>query len=198
MNTPFFRPTAAVALLAFTTACRAQPPQSATPAPQETPAPVPAATPQPLGKTAVVESAAPALDPAVQKQIDDFFTGIEKHEIGAAYDQLLKGTKIADRPADVEKLKSMTQQATQAFGDISGHEILSVKNVGTRLLSATCLSLGKNFPLRWRLYFYKSADTWRLIDIRVDDRLADMFGEPAAPAPDARPAAASRLPAQQP
>ena len=95
----------------------------------------------------------------------------------------------------------MTQQAVQIFGNMLGHEILRVKAVGTRLVNVTCLSLGKDFPLRWRLYFYKSADTWRLIDIRVDDRLADMFGEsaPAVAAPsDAKTNAPPRLPGQQP
>lgn len=146
-------------------------------------------------------SAAAHLDPIVRKQVDQFFNTLEKAQIDAAYDTLLKGTKIAERPLDVEKLKSMTQQAAQIFGDMIGHEILSVKPVGARLVSATCLSHGKNFPLRWRLYFYKSADTWRLIDIRVDDRLADMFGEPAlAPASttDAKTSPPPHLPSQQP
>jgi hypothetical protein len=44
-------------------------------------------------------------------------------------------------------------------------------------VSYTLLSLGKEFPLRWRFYFYKPMDTWKLIDIRVDDRLAAMFDE---------------------
>ena len=51
------------------------------------------------------------------------------------------------------------------------------RNVGTRLVSYTMLSLGKEFPLRWRFYFYKPQETWKLIDLRVDDRLAAMFDE---------------------
>jgi hypothetical protein len=39
------------------------------------------------------------------------------------------------------------------------------------------LSLGKEFPLRWRFYFYKPQDSWRLIDLRVDDKLVAMFDE---------------------
>jgi hypothetical protein len=58
-----------------------------------------------------------------------------------------------------------------------GYDTVVKKNVGTRLVSYTLLSLGKEFPLRWRFYFYKPQDTWRLIDLRVDDRLAAMFDE---------------------
>jgi hypothetical protein len=58
-----------------------------------------------------------------------------------------------------------------------GYDSVVTKKVGTRLVSYTLLSLGKEFPLRWRFYFYKPMDTWKLIDIRVDDRLAAMFDE---------------------
>ncbi len=124
---------------------------------------------------------APRADLGVRKQIDDFFAAIENHQIDAAYDQLTKDTKIGERSDDITTLKSKTQQAIQLFGDLQGHEIVDVKNVGAHLLRVTFLSLGKDFPLRWRFYYYRSGDAWKLIDIRVDDRLADLFGEQTAP-----------------
>jgi hypothetical protein len=119
------------------------------------------------------------LDLSVRKQITDFFQAIEKHQIDAAYDTLVNGTKIATHTAEVATLKAKTQQAVVMFGEIVGHEIIAVDNVGTHLSRATCLSVGKEFPLRWRFYYYNSGDGWKLIDIRVDDQLADMFGERA-------------------
>jgi len=121
---------------------------------------------------------AAALDPSVLKQIETFFTSLEKHQVDAAYDGLLKGTRIVERAEEVSTLKSKTQQAIALFGDLQGHEMVTAKSVGTRLLSVTYMSLGKDYPLRWRFYFYKGSDAWRLIDIRVDDRLPDMFEEP--------------------
>ena len=126
------------------------------------------------------------VDTPVRKQIDDFFVAIESHQIDAAYDQLTKDTKIAERADDIATLKSKTQQAVHLFGDVQGHEIVDVKNVGARLMRVTFLSLGKEFPLRWRFYYYRSSEDWKLIDIRVDDRLADLFGEPS-PADPQRP-----------
>lgn len=129
---------------------------------------------------------------AFRKQIDMFFSAVENHQIDLAYDHLTKGTKIGERAEDIAALKSKTVQAVQLFGDITGHEMVDVKNVGGHLQRVTFLSLGKEFPLRWRFYYYRSGEEWKLIDLRVDDRLADLFGE----APPAS-AAASSSPAPQ-
>ena len=44
----------------------------------------------------------------------------------------------------------------------------------------TCLALAKQIPIRWRFYFYKASDTWKLVDIGINDRLVDLFEEPVA------------------
>lgn len=111
------------------------------------------------------------------KLIGNFFESLKKSEVNKAYDELVKGTKIADKPKDIATLKGKTTEAVVLFGQVQGYEILETKLVGTHLARFTCLSLGKDFPLRWRFYFYLAEPAWRLIDIRVDDRLADMFEE---------------------
>jgi hypothetical protein len=114
---------------------------------------------------------------APEKIIARFFSYLERREVDQAYDQLTRGTKIAERAEDVRTLKSKTKEAISVFGPILGFDSVVTKKVGTRLVSYTLLSLGKEFPLRWRFYFYKPQETWRLIDLRVDDRLAAMFDE---------------------
>ncbi len=128
----------------------------------------------------------PRTDAAMRQKIDEFFKAVENHQIDAAFDQLVKDSNIATRPDDVTTLKAQTQRAVQLFGEIVGHEIVAVNNVGTHLFRVTYLSLGKEYPLRWRFYFYRSAEEWKLIDIRVDDRLVDLFGETPT-ASDQRP-----------
>ncbi len=129
---------------------------------------------------AAVKAAAP--EPAVEgempeKTIARFFAYLQRREVEQAYDQLTRGTKIAERAEDVKMLKSKTKDAIAMFGAIQGFEIVATKKVGERVMSQTVISLGKDFPLRWRFYFYKPGETWRLIDMRVDDRLAAMFDE---------------------
>jgi len=117
-----------------------------------------------------------------QAQVDLFFKGLVEGRVDAAYDGLLAGTKIGEAAKDVAMLKEKTREAIRVFGDMSGAEKIDVRNVGTRLQKITSLSLGKRFPIRWRFYFYKAEENWQLIDIRIDDRLGDMFEE-AAPVP---------------
>ena len=49
------------------------------------------------------------------------------------------------------------------------------KTVGESLMRRTCISLNADLPLRWRFYFYKSGGAWRLVDLRVDDALVELF-----------------------
>ena len=138
---------------------------------------------------------AAAGDPA--KQVDDFFRVLTEGRVDAAYDILLRGTKIAEMPKDVATLKAKTREAIRVYGDINGYDLVDTKGVGQHLTRITCLSLAKNLPIRWRFYFYSvdaavtrslagttgpaaiSTGTWKLIDIRIDDRLPDLFEEPA-------------------
>lgn len=116
-------------------------------------------------------------------QVSEFFQKLTEGRVEAAYDDLLKGSKIAEMPKDVAVLKAKTKEAIKVFGNINGYELLHQKEIGTRLVRLTCISQGKEIPIRWRFYFYKPADAWKLIDIRIDDRLLDLFEEPAPAAP---------------
>ena len=135
---------------------------------------------KPPARDPVVETAVPVEAEAdgPDKIIARFFSYLQRREVDQAYDQLTRGTKIAERAEDVKTLKSKTREAITVFGPILGYDFAAKKNVGARLVSYTIVSLGKEFPLRWRFYFYKSQETWKLIDLRVDDRLATMFDEP--------------------
>ena len=106
-----------------------------------------------------------------------FFGLLQKNEVDPAYEGLMKGSRIAERPEELKTLKSKTREAIDVFGPIQNYELVETRNVGTHLLRRTYLSLNKEFPLRWRFYFYFSGETWRLIDLRVDDRVTGMFDE---------------------
>jgi hypothetical protein len=127
----------------------------------------------------------PAAEEVPRQMAAEFFALLEKGQIDDAYAKLTKGSKTIEKPEDLRILKQKTKEAIDVFGAVVGHELVETKTVGTRLMRQTYLSLGVEFPLRWRFYFYQANNRWRLIDLRVDDRLAGMFDEPAE-APDAR------------
>ena len=110
-----------------------------------------------------------------------FFASLREGEIDQAYATLTKGSRIADRPEEMRLLKQKTKEAIDVFGVISGFELVEDKKVGTRLIRSTYISLGKEIPLRWRFYFYKADSVWRLVDLRVDDKLTGIFEEAEEP-----------------
>jgi hypothetical protein len=120
--------------------------------------------------------------------VHTFFGLIQQGDIDAAYFGLTRGSKIAERPEELRSLKTKTKEAVEVFGAVHGYDLVESKPVGERLVRATYLSLGHEYPLRWRFYFYKSETVWRLIDLRVDDKLSGIFEEsPEVRLPDATP-----------
>jgi hypothetical protein len=114
----------------------------------------------------------------IAQMVAVFFDSLQKVQVDQAYSVLTKGSKIAEKPEELKQLKAKTQEAIEVFGAISGYDLVDSKSVGNRLVRATYASHGKVYPLRWRFYFYKPEETWRLIDMRVDDKLSGMFDEP--------------------
>ena len=110
-----------------------------------------------------------------------FFGLLQKNEVEPAYEGLMKGSRIAERPEELKTLKTKTREAIDVFGPVQSYELVETRNVGTHLLRRTYISLNKEFPLRWRFYFYLSGGLWRLIDLRVDDRVTGMFDEAEDP-----------------
>ena len=148
--------------------------------------------PKESAPTEVLGITALYVDPITQ--VRDFFRQLCEGRVDAAYDQLLRGTKFTENPKSVLPLKERTRDAIREFGEINGFKIAGIKNIGqgAHLMSLTCISFGKKHPMRWRFYFYnpnfklvfpEDGDpaivngTWKLIDIRMDDRVIDSFEE---------------------
>ena len=130
--------------------------------------------------------AGPIVDPA--QMVSAFFALLKKSSVDSAYASLTRGSRIAEKPEELRLLKTKTNEAIEVFGAIIDHDLVESKSVGTRLLRATYVSHGRTFPLRWRFYFYNPDGVWRLIDLRVDDKLNGIFEElEERREPDAKP-----------
>lgn len=138
--------------------------------------------------TATVSKPTPTPQPAPAEPVEpdvpaqmagEFFSALQRGLIDDAYATLTKGSKTIEKPEDLRILKQKTKEAIEVFGAIVGYELVDTTRIGTKLMRRTYLSLGEEFPLRWRFYFYEAKSRWRLIDLRVDDRLAGMFDEPS-------------------
>jgi len=142
----------------------------------DAPAAAPKATPVPPTAAAVPATVAGLDEPS--QAAAAFFGLLQRGAIDDAYASLTKGSKIGESPDELRNLKAKTVEAIEVFGAILGYELIETKKVGVNLMRRTYLSLGKEFPLRWRFYFYKTEGVWKLVDLRVDDRLGGMFEEP--------------------
>ena len=132
----------------------------------------PDATGSPGTRVAPIETEADT-----DKIIARFFSYLQRKEVDQAFDQLTRGTRLAEMAEKVKTMKSMTKDAIEVLGPIVGYEFVSKKSVGTRLMRYTVISLGKRLPLRWHFYFYKPEDTWKLIEILPENMLVPIFGE---------------------
>lgn len=126
--------------------------------------------------TPTPEKSSPArVDP--RERIDRFFSALARDRVEEAYTGLVEGSILVKNPEDLEKLKTRTQQALDAYGIMRGYEVLEQGTVGTALKRFTCISLNEDLPLRWRFYFYLNPQGWKLVDLRVDDGLVELFDE---------------------
>jgi hypothetical protein len=132
----------------------------------------PATAPNPA-PASVDDSTSPA------HTIDLFFLALTGDNVEAAYENLVKGTIIAERKEDVAALIARTREALDSYGPVRGFELIEERAVGKHLVRRTCLSLNSDLPLRWRFYFYLSGGRWGLVDLRVDDGLAELFEDSA-------------------
>lgn len=145
------------------------PPEIKQPTKQPAPAPSPKQAPGPRRENNPSET------------MEMFFLALKAGQIDSGYDALVKGSVIAERREDVQGLKERTRHALDNYGPISGYEVVDEKTVGASLLRRTCISLNADLPLRWRFYFYKTQGTWKLVDLRVDDGLVELFEETVRP-----------------
>jgi hypothetical protein len=132
-----------------------------------------------------LQAAPPPPPDEIQKTITVFFNLLKEKKMDQAFDLILANTKIKGREEEVKGLKKQTSDALAAYGPILGFEIIEQKRVGMSLLQIVCLSWSENLPLRWRFTYYRPNDKWKLLDIFVDDKIADLFeSKPATPKKD--------------
>ena len=109
--------------------------------------------------------------------LKQFFEDLKAEQLDSAYQGLVKNTIISERTENIDQLKEKTRVALDNFGPVKGYEIVESLEVGSSLIRFTCVSLNADVPMRWRFYFYRSGAQWKIIDLRVDDGIADLFEE---------------------
>ncbi len=105
-----------------------------------------------------------------------FFDQLKAGQVKTAYQHLLKGSKIADQLEDVAKLQQRAEELIQGYGPVLGYEMVKAQAVGKHLCSLTYLTRSERGPVFWQITFYRPADTWRVFNLRMDDRVLEFLG----------------------
>ncbi|MBI5396110.1 MAG: hypothetical protein HZA91_12510 [Verrucomicrobia bacterium] len=106
-----------------------------------------------------------------------FFEQLKAGQIKPAYQELLKGSRIADQVEDVGKLQQRAEELVQGYGPVLGYELVKVQHVGKNLCQMTYLTRSERAPVAWQITFYRPAGTWRVFNVRMDDRIMELFGK---------------------
>jgi hypothetical protein len=106
-----------------------------------------------------------------------FFDQLKAGQIKPAYQELLKGSRIADQVEDVAKLQQRAEELVQGYGPILGYEFVKAQVFGKSLCQMTYLTRSERAPVVWQITFYRPAETWRVFNVRMDDRVMDLFGK---------------------
>ena len=115
----------------------------------------------------------------LQGGIDDFFKGLNSPTIGPeqAFGTLLGKGPLKGKP-ELTGLITKAGKLEDNYGRYTGHDVASVKTVGSDLVILRYLYKGERFPVVWHFYYYRSgngagiaAKEWNLIEIRFDTNL---------------------------
>jgi len=144
-----------------------------------TPTATPAASPEPTATPSSLSIEAPsAPDPRTPEQVVvDFFTSLQNDQVDAAYEGLSAGTMLMTKGEESRELRARTQSALDTYGPVHGFELVKTDRVGDLLERRTYVLHADVLPLRWKFYFYKGSGSWKLVDLRVDDALVELFDE---------------------
>jgi hypothetical protein len=106
-----------------------------------------------------------------------FFEALKADKLDEAYEGLAKNTLIATKAENLQQLKKRTRDALDNFGPVKGYEVVETIEIGSSLFRQTCISLNEDLPLRWRFYFYRAENKWKIVDLRVDDGIVELFDD---------------------
>ncbi len=124
-----------------------------------------------------VPSATPAGPTEPTELLQSFFEALKADKLDEAYEGLAKNTLIATKAENLQQLKKRTRDALDNFGPVKGYEVVETIEIGSSLFRQTCISLNEDLPLRWRFYFYRTENKWKIVDLRVDDGIVELFDD---------------------
>jgi hypothetical protein len=109
--------------------------------------------------------------PEIKAQIDKFYAQLKLGNNGKAFEDLVLGSRLAERRDEIKTLIGGADQATGMYGKMLQYELYDNYAIGSNLLTLTYLTMHPVKPLRWRFVFYRPDKAWTLMNVRFDDAI---------------------------
>jgi hypothetical protein len=120
-------------------------------------------------------------------KVEDFLRAVATDNVGLGLETLLAGSPLGKDAAQLDKLRTGLPQALEKYGRFKRSERLKVERIGQSLVRCTWLYHCTNFPVVWKVLFYRPdptvADEWMVIGLEFDTDYSKL----PAPSPDLRP-----------
>ncbi|MGI8982592.1 MAG: hypothetical protein ACR2FY_25450 [Pirellulaceae bacterium] len=117
----------------------------------------------------------------LQGGVEDFFKAFNNPTIGPelAFNTLVGKGALKSKSEELTGLIDKAVKLEGRYGRYSGHDVASVKTVGSDLVILRYLYKGERFPVLWHFYYYRPGNgampapkgDWNLIEIRFDTNL---------------------------
>lgn len=130
-------------------------------------------------------NAQPELDSVTEntlsQRVETFLRAVATGDVGPALDELVKSGPLSLDVDRYEKLRSGLPQVLARYGRFQRSERLKVERIGQSLVRCTMLYHCSNYPVVWRVTFYRSdtsSSTWNVIALEFDTDYAKLTAEP--------------------
>lgn len=104
-------------------------------------------------------------------KVENFFGLLQKGNVHAAYDQLLKGSSIPmDKPQAVTVLKQQTQTGLPLYGKALRYELVHEEKLTNSVIRLVYFLILEKAPTTWEFYFYRPKSDWFLANVIFNDQ----------------------------
>jgi hypothetical protein len=116
-----------------------------------------------------------------QKMIDEFFNLYKGKGADVALDFIFGTNKwMNDSKDQIENVKfKLNSTVVKSMGDYYGHELITKKTVGDKIIFYSYLIKYDMQPIRFKFLFYNPNGKWRLQTFSFDDKIKDELEEGA-------------------
>jgi hypothetical protein len=123
-----------------------------------------------VGFVVVGAQAGAPTDSTPEKMVENFFQICKLGNTDEAFDLLWSTNLWAERKKDAaQKLKTQLRNLTEMVGPLRDTELLTKREMGTRLVYLSYLAAFDRQPIRFEFHFDRPSQRWGVLNIAFDD-----------------------------